>query len=127
MIIDHVSVGVDCVDTAEDFYNTVLATIGVKQLAKLDGLVAYGKEFIQFVAIRPFDSGAATPGNGVHVALVADSPSQVDAFHKVSLAAGGSCEGKPGPRPYPHREVYAAFVRDPFGNKIEVLTQGFSD
>lgn len=126
MIVDHLSVGVDCVDKAADFYNPVLATLGIEQLARLDGLVGYGKDFIQFVAILPFNKEPACFGNGTHIAFHADTKEQVERFHQVALASGGRDEGAPGPRNYPHKEVYAAFVRDPFGHKLEVLTEGFS-
>ena len=61
-----------------------------------------------------------------HVAFVAGGNEAVDAFHRAAIESGGSCEGKPGERTYPHRQVYAAYVRDPFGNKLEALTLGFA-
>ncbi|MDP2357270.1 MAG: VOC family protein, partial [Beijerinckiaceae bacterium] len=46
----------------------------------------------------------------------------VDAFFRAALANGGTADGKPGLRPEYDRNYYAAFVRDPDGNKIEALT-----
>ncbi len=126
MIVDHLSVGVDDIDRAANFYESVLGKLGIKQLAKMDRLVAYGTTSIEFIAMKPFDGKSMHPGNGVHIAFNAQSPAQVDAFHAAALAGGGVCEGKPGKRDYPHRQVYAAYVRDPFGNKLEALTDGFS-
>ena len=40
-----------------------------------------------------------------------------------AIAAGGEDKGAPGERPY-HRSYYAAFVRDPDGNNIEVVHHG---
>jgi len=45
---------------------------------------------------------------------------QVDAFWDAGIAAGGSDEGPPGLRNY-HASYYAAFLRDPDGNRIEAV------
>lgn len=125
-MIDHLSVGVSDIEKAEKFYDTVLATIGMKRLAELETIRAYGTETISFLAMTPFDQAPATHGNGTHIAFRADHDAQVDAFHQAAMDLGGVCEGKPGTRPYPHAEVYTAYVRDPFGNKLEVIRGGFS-
>ena len=39
-----------------------------------------------------------------------------------SLRAGGSCDGAPGLRPEYSDGYYAAFIRDPEGNRIEAVT-----
>jgi predicted lactoylglutathione lyase len=56
----------------------------------------------------------------VHVALIAPSRAAVDAFHAAALAEGGSDAGAPGERDYTP-DYYAAFVRDPDGNKLEAV------
>jgi catechol 2,3-dioxygenase-like lactoylglutathione lyase family enzyme len=38
------------------------------------------------------------------------------------LEAGGSSDGAPGLRPHDRVRYYAAFVRDPDGNRIEAVT-----
>ena len=126
-IIDHLSVGVPNVADACPFYDAVLETIGAKRLATLEPLAAYGSDRVEFVIILPNDGGAQTAGNGVHVCFVAPSQDAVDAFHKAALANGGTCAGEPGPRPgYPKPDVYAAFVHDPYGNKLEAIYNGFA-
>lgn len=125
-MIDHLSVGVTDIEAAERFYDNVLSTIGLNRLAALDGVRAYGGERIEFLAMLPFDKLPASIGNGTHIAFKAQSNADVDAFHAAALSHGGSDEGAPGPRPYPHAEVYAAYIRDPFGNKLEVLRGGFA-
>jgi catechol 2,3-dioxygenase-like lactoylglutathione lyase family enzyme len=124
-MIDHLSVGVSSIDQAEKFYDSVLATIGCEPKAKMDGLLAYGRDRIEFLAMLPFDKNDSTAGNGVHIAFAAETNEQIDNFHKAVLENGGTCEGAPGTRPYPHAEVYATYVRDPFGNKLEALVGGF--
>ena len=46
----------------------------------------------------------------------------VDAFHAAALRAGGSSDGAPGLRPEYFAGYYAAFIRDPDGNRIEAIT-----
>ena len=45
-----------------------------------------------------------------------------DAFYAAALQAGGISDGAPGPRPEYTAGYYAAFVRDPEGNRIEAVT-----
>jgi len=56
------------------------------------------------------------------VALRAKSRAAVDAFHETALANGGSCDGPPGFREIYDPRYYAAFIRDPDGNRIEAVT-----
>ena len=39
-----------------------------------------------------------------------------------ALKAGGASDGPPGPRPHYYEWYYAAFIRDPDGNRIEAVT-----
>ena len=64
--------------------------------------------------------GEAAAGNGVHVGFIAPSREAVDAFHAAALAADGTDAGAPGLRDYTD-DYYAAFVRDPEGNKLEAV------
>ena len=65
----------------------------------------------------------------MHVAFVADSREQVDAFHRAGLAAGGTDNGAPGVREEYSSEFggryYAAYVLDPDGNNIEAVRREF--
>ncbi|MDB5514612.1 MAG: glyoxalase [Tardiphaga sp.] len=45
---------------------------------------------------------------------------RVDVFWDAGIAAGGSDDGPPGVRNY-HASYYAAFLRDPDGNRIEAV------
>ena len=56
-------------------------------------------------------------------ALVAPSQAAVAAFHKAALDHGGTDEGAPGLRPY-GPAFFAAFVRDPDGNKLSAVHEG---
>ena len=61
---------------------------------------------------------------GTHICFTTVSRAMVDAFHAEALAAGGTDDGKPGLRPKYHPNYYGAFVRDPWGNKLEAAFHG---
>ncbi|MEO1134988.1 MAG: VOC family protein [Pseudomonadota bacterium] len=125
--VDHLSVGVPSIEDAEKFYDGVLETIGLANLATTEGFAAYGTTAPAFLIMKPENGDVSSAGNGVHIAFAAKDRDAVDAFHAVALRLGGVCAGAPGPRPgYPKADVYAAFVRDPFGNKLEAIFNGFA-
>ena len=74
----------------------------------------------------PFDGAPASVGNGAMVALHARSWREVDAFYEAALANGGVSEGQPGLRQY-NPDFYAAYVRDPDGNKLAAVCRGFTE
>jgi predicted lactoylglutathione lyase len=55
-----------------------------------------------------------------HWCFKAKSQSEVDAFWRAGIAAGGADDGPPGLRHY-HASYYGAFLRDPDGNKVEAV------
>jgi catechol 2,3-dioxygenase-like lactoylglutathione lyase family enzyme len=59
--------------------------------------------------------------SGAHVAFGVRTHGEVDAFHAAALAAGGTDNGAPGPRPIYHPGYYGAFVLDPDGNNVEAV------
>lgn len=86
------------------------------------GYGAEGDVRCRLWVVTPFNREAATIGNGSMVALEAESRAAVDAFHAAALAGGGTDEGAPGLRPF-HANFYAAYVRDPDGNKLSAVCE----
>jgi len=126
-IIDHLSVGVPDIEKACGFYDKVLEALGCSRLATTDGFAAYGNGAVQFLLMLPTDGETYTSGNGAHICFVAQDTAAVDAFHRQAIGSGGKDEGAPGPRTgYPKPDIYTAFVRDPFGNKLEAIHNGFA-
>jgi predicted lactoylglutathione lyase len=70
---------------------------------------------------KPYDGQPATAGNGVMIALAADSRAEVDKTYAAAIAAGGKDEGEPGLR---GGEFYGAYFRDLDGNKLCVFKIG---
>ena len=121
-MIDHVSVAVRDLEASTRFYETVLGAIGYALLETRPDTVAFGKKYSEFWINRRPGMVPVAPDSGAHVALRAASPEAVDAFHAAALAAGGRSDGAPGLRPQHGEGYYAAFVRDPDGNRIEAVT-----
>ena len=61
------------------------------------------------------------PHVGVMVALAAKDKAEVDSIYKLALSIGGTDEGPPGQR---GEGFYAAYFRDPEGNKLNAFVMG---
>ncbi len=119
-IMHHVSIAVNDAGVSLPFYDRVLGTIGAKRVVEDPGAVAYGKMFPEFwVHPEPCDGGNPQIANGIHFSFFASSKEEVKAFHEAALAAGGTDDGAPGPRPEYGAPYYGCFVRDPDGHKLE--------
>jgi catechol 2,3-dioxygenase-like lactoylglutathione lyase family enzyme len=138
MMLSYVYVGTRDLDRAVRFYEAVLAPLGMQRCITGDpdwdrtsaGWGLYEEDGVRELAFwvgLPFDGHPAAPGNGGMVAFRAPSWPAVDRFHAAALAAGGSNEGAPGLRLHYNPDFYAAYVRDPDGNKIAAVCRGFRD
>jgi catechol 2,3-dioxygenase-like lactoylglutathione lyase family enzyme len=58
-----------------------------------------------------------------HLALQANGKAAVDGAYKAGLANGGGDDGPPGQRPQYGRRYYAAYLRDPDGLRLEVVSR----
>jgi len=121
-MIDHVSVAVRDLDRAARFYEAVLAPLGLMRLVSRPATIGFGKAYPEFWINLRTTMSDVEQGSGVHVALRARSPADIDAFHAAALVAGGRSDGPPGIRPHDRINYYAAFVIDPDGNRIEAVT-----
>jgi catechol 2,3-dioxygenase-like lactoylglutathione lyase family enzyme len=115
--LDHISCAVRDLRAARRFYGAALGAIGMK--INMDVSSAFGmgsRDEKVFWLARDKDASG-----GGHYAFRVDHREEVDAFYRAAMAAGGSDNGKPGPRPDYGPTYYAAFVRDGEGNNIEVV------
>jgi catechol 2,3-dioxygenase-like lactoylglutathione lyase family enzyme len=120
-MISHVSLAVRELARAIAFYDAALEPLGYVRVGRGDAWAGYGARGPDEQLTLFARDDAAAPGPGVHLALVARDAAAVDAFHAAALAAGGRDDGAPGPRPRFGPGYYAAFVRDPDGNKLEAV------
>jgi catechol 2,3-dioxygenase-like lactoylglutathione lyase family enzyme len=121
-MIDHVSIAVRDLEACGRFYETLLATLGYARIATRSRTIGFGKKYPEFWLNERRAMTAVDAASGAHVALRAADTPAVDAFYAAALQAGGISDGAPGPRPEYTAGYYAAFVRDPEGNRIEAVT-----
>lgn len=136
-MFSYMCLGTNDLERAARFYDATMAALGftrcdVSGEPNWDGWIGWGTyeqhgatELALWVC-RPFDGEPATVGNGAMVALAAKSWQQVDAFHAAALSHGGTSAGAPGLRLQYQPDFYAAYVRDPDGNKLAVVCRGFT-
>jgi catechol 2,3-dioxygenase-like lactoylglutathione lyase family enzyme len=123
-MIDHVSIAVRDLAASARFYETVLATLGYAKLADRPATVGFGKKYPELWLNERRDMTPVDANSGAHVCLRAHDVETVQAFHAAAIEAGGTSEGGPGPRSGQIGGYYAAFIRDPEGNRIEAATFG---
>jgi catechol 2,3-dioxygenase-like lactoylglutathione lyase family enzyme len=119
-MFDHVKFGVSDYEASKAFFLKALEPLGVAVVA--EGAPSYGVELCQpggKVSLCLFQT-EEKPAH-LHLAFVAETREQVDAFHRAALAAGGKDHGAPGLRPHYHANYYAAFVIGPDGHNIEAV------
>src|SRR5580700_5341770 len=122
-MIDHISIAVRDLKKAELFYLALLAPLGMAKLREWpDAAVGFGKKYPEFWINKRTAMGRVAEDSGVHICLRAPNSAAVDAFHAAALKAGGASDGPPGQRKEYHAGYYAAFIRDPDGNRIEAVT-----
>ena len=121
-MLSHVILGTSDVDRAVDFYDQVLAVLGIQRRFRDSTGAGYGvgdeRGIDTFWLTRPRDGHPATVGNGTNICFVAPTRASVDEFHKLALRIGGKDEGPPGVREEVHPNFYAAYVRDLDGHKV---------
>jgi catechol 2,3-dioxygenase-like lactoylglutathione lyase family enzyme len=125
-MFDHVKFGVNNFEASKAFYVKALEPLGVVIVG--EGVPTYGVELCHpkgTVSLCLFHTGEK-PAH-LHIAFVAQTREQVDAFYRAALEAGGKDNGPPGLRPKYHANYYAAFVIDPEGHNIEAVCHAPGD
>jgi catechol 2,3-dioxygenase-like lactoylglutathione lyase family enzyme len=123
-MLDHIGFAVADFNRSKTFYAKALAPLGISVLVEITreqtgadahaGFGANGKAFFWI------GTGRKAKG-GTHMAFVAKTHAEVDAYYREAIANGGRDNGPPGPRPHYHEHYYGAFVLDPDGNNIEAV------
>ena len=126
MTLLYLTIGTNDLAKAARFYDATLAPLGMVRRATGPTELGYGlpdDSRTRLWITLPYDGKPATMGNGSMPAIVAPSQMAVQDFHKAALASGGSDDGAPGLRPH-SPTFYAAYVRDPDGNKLSAVHGG---
>ena len=111
-VIDHIHLNAADFDTAAAFYHALFEALGWKND------VRSGRDWMELDGFYLGQAEPHAPPPHIHLAFVAHSRNEVEAFHAAGLKAGGKDNGAPGLRDY-HPGYYAAFLLDPDGNNIE--------
>ena len=122
-MVGYTTLGTSDLERAKAFYDAVLAPLGGRRTLGYANSQYWGgpARGAMLGVTRPFDGDAQSVGNGVMVALTAETPEQIHAVHAAAMAAGGACEGPPGDR---GGGFYGAYFRDLDGNKLCVFKMG---
>jgi catechol 2,3-dioxygenase-like lactoylglutathione lyase family enzyme len=119
-VIDHVGFEVTDLRRSAAFYDAVFYALGARRMFESEHAIAYGVNGpVVWVVVR-----GRAPGAGYgHIALAASGKAAVDGAHAAGLATGGADDGAPGPRPQYGRGCYAAYLRDPDGLRVEIVSR----
>jgi catechol 2,3-dioxygenase-like lactoylglutathione lyase family enzyme len=122
-MIGYVTLGTNDLPRAAKFYDAVCGELGVSRMMEFDTFIAWGTPGggCGIGLTKPYDGNPATVGNGVMAAFEVADEAQVQRLYDIALANGGSDEGAPGPR---GDGFYAAYFRDPDGNKLNAYIMG---
>jgi catechol 2,3-dioxygenase-like lactoylglutathione lyase family enzyme len=120
-MFDHVKFGCSDYAASRAFFTKALAPLGVTRATEWppDGVELSRPMGKVSLCLYQTDEKPAH----LHLAFVAETRGQVDAFHRAALEAGGTDNGPPGLRPHYHANYYAAFVIGPDGHNIEAVCQ----
>ncbi|HKJ95558.1 MAG TPA: VOC family protein [Gammaproteobacteria bacterium] len=109
MIIDHIGLAVSDYQQSKAFFTHALAPLGIAPVMEVQGWAGFGTD-----GKPEFWFGTHTQKqNPMHIAFVAESHAQVDAF--------GQEHGPPGIREIYQPDYYVAFVIGPDGHNIEAV------
>ncbi|MEO0783289.1 MAG: VOC family protein [Pseudomonadota bacterium] len=128
-MIAYITIGVDDIKQAEQFYSAFLPALGYR-LEMYHGDLSYalpaepGRSpgLPEFYVKSPFNGQLASAGNGTMVAFEARNQQQVRDLHAAALAAGGTDEGAPGFRQSYGPNFFVGYLRDPQGNKTALFS-----
>lgn len=122
-MFSHVMVGTNDIERSKRFYDALLGVLGAGEPARNQNATGHVRLFYRhdggtFCVSEPINGESATFANGGTVGFKCSSQEQVQQFHDVAVAHGGtSIEEPPGLREGKMGAMYLSYVRDPDGNK----------
>ena len=116
--VDHVWIRVRDLQASRRFYLTIAPHAGLRLTHEEPGRVPLSGPDHSFSLMR--DERPLT--EHVHLAFPAREDATVRAFHAAAVAAGYADHGAPGERAHYHPGYYGAFVLDPDGHNVELVT-----
>lgn len=122
-MLGYVTLGTNDLQRAAKFYDAIAKELGVGRMMDYETFIAWGEPGggAGIGLTKPFDGNAATVGNGVMAAFAAKDAAHVDRIYELAISLGAKDEGPPGDR---GGGFYAAYFRDPDGNKLNAFVMG---
>ncbi|HWA01269.1 MAG TPA: VOC family protein [Caulobacterales bacterium] len=122
-MLGYVTLGTNDLKRAAEFYDAIAKEMGVGRMMESETFIAWGVPGggAGLGLTKPYDGNPATVGNGVMAALEAKNTAMVDRIYKLAMSMGAKDEGQPGDR---GGGFYAAYFRDPDGNKLNAFFMG---
>lgn len=121
-MIGYTMVGTKDLKRAMRFYDPLMALMGQERCYCDEQVASWGRKdddrTPRFFTGYPFNGEAATVGNGIMTAFLIETADVINRLFRIALENGGSSEGEPGFRPQYGEGFYAAYARDPDGNKL---------
>jgi catechol 2,3-dioxygenase-like lactoylglutathione lyase family enzyme len=119
-LIHHLGLEVSDLARSARFYDAVFYALGTRRMVETAAGIAYGQDHPTFWIVRR--DRPPQPGYG-HVAFSAAGKAAVDGAYAAGIAAGGRSDGPPGPRPQYGPRHYAAYLLDPDGLRVEIVSR----
>jgi catechol 2,3-dioxygenase-like lactoylglutathione lyase family enzyme len=125
-VFSHIFIGVKDFERGVDFYTKLMGILG-NTLRFRDrkrpwaGWQSHPEPRPLFLIGVPHDGNAHDAGNGQMVAFAVEHRAAVDNAYRLALESGASSAGSPGVRPEYHEHYYAAYLKDPDGNKLCIV------
>ena len=125
-MIGYLTLGTNDLQRAGVFYDELLAVMGASRTMTDERMLGWGTPDtrVMFSVITPFDEQPATAGNGVMIALDAQTPAMVEQLYAKALALGATDEGHPHDRGS-SMGFYGGYFRDLDGNKLVAYCLGY--
>ncbi|MEO8057202.1 MAG: VOC family protein [Burkholderiales bacterium] len=126
-MFSHVMIGSNDIERSKSFYDALLGVLGAGEPMRNTASTGHARLFYRhdggtFCVSEPIDGEKATFANGATIGFKCSSPEQVQQFHDVAVAQGGtSIEEAPGLREGKMGALHLAYVRDLDGNKLCAL------
>lgn len=123
-MLNHIMIGSGDIEKSKSFYNAVLGVLGAGEpMAHVNDTgqtrLFYIHDGSTFSISEPINGEPVAPSNGSTIGFVCNSPEQIQEFHDVAIANGGtSIEDPPGLREGSMGPMYLCYFTDPDGHKI---------
>ena len=123
-MLNHVMIGSNDINRSRQFYDAVLGVLGAPGAMAHENdtgqtRLFYAHDGSTFSISEPINGEPATVANGSTIGFICNSPEQLQQFHDVAIANGGtSVEDPPGPREGNMGLMYLCYFLDPDGHKI---------